>query len=128
MKRFLSYCLLAVTLFVGVAYTFMSHKESLKSDISAHNDKTTPVQYQYILKATDFFQFVGVGNEPTHVTNAFQQISTRIFSSSSNTLRMVRSSQLIHLKISTGNTVFLLKSSFKQLDGYYLYHLRKLLI
>lgn len=129
MRRFLSYCLVAVTLFIGVTYTFTSFRKGFETNVPVHNQKASPIsQEQYTLSATDILLSVGVGNEQVRISNAFQQITNRVLSSSANTLRLIRSAQLIHLRISTRYTLFLLKSSFKQLDGYYLYHLRKLLI
>ncbi|ADQ80245.1 hypothetical protein Palpr_2109 [Paludibacter propionicigenes WB4] len=129
MRRFLSYCLVAVTLFIGVTYTFTSFRKGFETNVSGHNQKALPTdQERFTLSAADILLSVGVGNEQVRISNAFQQITNRVLSSSANTLRLIRSAQLIHLRISTGYTLFLLKSSFKQLDGYYLYHLRKLLI
>jgi len=129
MKRFLSYCLVAVTLFIGVTYTFTSYRKGFETNLPVCNQNASPTnQERFTLSAADILLSVGVGNEQIRISNAFQQITNRVLSSSANTLRLIRSAQLIHLRISTGKTLFLLKSSFKQLDGYYLYHLRKLLI
>jgi len=129
MKRFLAYCLVAVTLFIGVATTSVIRNESIKSETTlADNHTALPDQPQFSVSATDMCLSIEIGNEQVRLTNVFQQISFRTLPSCSNTLRLIRSAQLVNQKLAIGNALFLLNSSFKQLDGYYLYQLRKLLI
>ena len=67
-------------------------------------------------------------NEQSRLTNLFQSISFRLLPSFTNTFRIYYSTQVDLQQFVTGRTFFLLQSAFAQLNGYYLYHLRKLLI
>jgi hypothetical protein len=129
MKRFLAYCLLAVTLLIGVTSVSICKNEIARQETRLNEDhKSIPDQQQYSLSSTNMLFSIGIGNDQVRLSNSFQHISFRILPSLSNTLRLIRSEQLVNQKLFTGYTIFLLKSAFKQLDGYYLYHLRKLLI
>jgi len=129
MKRFVTYCFIAVTLFIGVASGFMPgsdiHHSSAKT--IAHQQKL-PDDHQSFFSASDLLLSVGMNNEQIRLTHSVQNISCRIFSSSLNAFRIQHSTQIENQKFCTRTTLFLLNSANKQLDGYYLYHLRKLLI
>ncbi len=129
MKRFFTYCLLAVTLFVGVTATSVFRNEHIvpNTGLTGHQ-RSLPDQRQSSFTANDLFLSVGMGNEQIRLTHSLQNLSFRVLPSLSNASRIIHSTQLVHQKFFTGYTIFLLKSAFKQLDGYYLYYLRKLLI
>ena len=129
MKRFLAYCLLAVTLFIGVASTAMFGSESSRSEIKlAANHKVFPDQHQGSFSAINLFLSTGIGNQQTELLHSFQNTSFRLFNTSSNSFSISHSTRQGSRQFSAGCTCFLLKSAYKQLDGYYLYFLRKLLI
>ncbi|HET7733769.1 MAG TPA: hypothetical protein VFK73_08010 [Paludibacter sp.] len=129
MKRLLAYCLVAVTLLAGVITTSVSAPENvLPKTASAACQKNLPDHKQSSFNAADVFAFVGMKNEQIRLTNSLQHGTSRIFSFTSNGHRIIYSEQIAQEQYASGYTVFLLKSAFKQLDGYYLYHLRKLLI
>gem|GEM_PF-1372683 len=58
----------------------------------------------------------------------FQQVSTRVFHSSFNAFRLKKLKQQIHLQYLAGRIISIRKAAICQLNGYYLYQLRKLLI
>ena len=129
MKRLLTYCLLTVALFMGVATTFVSRNESVKLDMSqATTNKPLPDQHQSVFSATDLFLSIAAGNEQIRLSHSFQYVTSRLLPSLSNLFRISHSVQLMNSLYYIGYTGFLLKSAYKQLDGYYLYYLRKLLI
>lgn len=129
MKRLMAYCLLAVTLLTGViATTVHTHEIALSKAASAASKEHSPDCKQSSFNATDVFASVGMTNEHIRLANSFQQGSIRLFSSTSHGVRIIYSEQIVHRQYVSGYTDFLLKSAFKQLDGYYLYYLRKLLI
>jgi len=74
------------------------------------------------------FLSVGVNNEQIRLTNSLQNFSYRVLPSLQNPFRIQHSTQITKQIYFTGTTAYLLNSANKQLDGYYLYHLRKLLI
>ena len=127
MKRFLIYSLMAVTLFLGVARFTMPDESAVSTILTgAHQPSTDDNQFHF--QAADFYYTGGAGVELFRLQNLFQQSSLRLFSFSSNVLRVANSIQLSHRQYLVSTTSFLLKSAFKQLDGYYLYYLRKILI
>ena len=129
MKRLLAYGLLVVVLFIGVISMAMSTGEPLVSLTNSHeNTQPEQGQHQSYLAAGNLFIFAGMNNEQIRLTHSMQSISYRIWPSLLNAFRTNRSTQLVHQKFFTGIAVFNLSSANKQLDGYYLYHLRKLLI
>lgn len=129
MKRFFTYCLLSVALFMGVAFTFVSRNESVKLDVSQiTTNKPSADEHQSVFSATDLFLSVAAGNEQIRLSHSFQYVTSRLLPSLSNLFRINHSVQLMNSQYCIGYTGFLLKSAYKQLDGYYLYYLRKLLI
>ncbi len=131
MKRLVAYTLVVIALFVGVISTSTSTPiiEPAKSanQISLHQ---APVfnHHQSFFSAFDVFQAVGVNSEQIHLANSFQNFSYRVFPSLLNSFRILHTAQITQQKFFSGTTSYLLNSSNKQLDGYYLYHLCKLLI
>jgi len=95
---------------------------------SAMHQQSIPNQQQSYFSSSDLFQAVGVNNEQIRLSNSLQNFSHRVLPSLLNAFRIQHSMQLTQQKFCTGTTAFLLNSANKQLDGYYLYHLRKLLI
>jgi len=127
MKRFLIYSLMTVTLFFGVARLGVSDTVQ-KTTVSANVNNQNHDDSLFQLSATDFGLAGGVGTEQFRLQNLFQQTSFRLLSFSSNAFRVANSIQLSHRQYLVSVTNFLLKSAFRQLDGYYLYYLRKILI
>jgi hypothetical protein len=131
MKRLITYCLLAVALLTGITTTTVCRSEALnsKTGLSNHNQQSLPDQQQSSFTANDLFCSIGTGSEhSSRLTYSYQYLSFRTLSSLSDASRIHHSIQLTRQQFSAGITAFLLKSAFKQSDGYYLYHLRKLLI
>ena len=129
MKRFLLYCLVAVSLFIGVNGTSVLRSERVLAPTSATTHKQALPEHQHAyLSATDMLVSVGMRNEQVHLTNLLQCFSCRVTNSLSNAFRVSYFQQIALLHYFKFDTVFSLKSAFMQLDGYYLYHLRKLLI
>ncbi|MDD4968909.1 MAG: hypothetical protein PHT07_05730 [Paludibacter sp.] len=129
MKRFLAYSLILITLLAGVvSSTAFKSKPCLPVSQSTGHQQTIPNQHQSYFSSSDLFLAVGVNNEQIRLSNSLQNFSHRVLPSLLNAFRIQHSIQLTQQRFSTGTTVFLLNSANKQLDGYYLYHLRKLLI
>ena len=129
MKRFLVYCMVVVTLFLGVKSTSVRRNSGSLLHIESHLQKESlPEQHKYSFSSVDLLVSIGMGNEQIRLNHSSQYLSTRIISSLTNTFRISHSGQLAFLQYLNGCTAFSLKSAFKQLDGYYLYYLRKLLI
>jgi hypothetical protein len=129
MKRFITYCLVAVALFFGATTATMSGGDNV-GDITVSNDQhqsSSPAHHS-CFSAMDLFQSAAIANSHIRLTYSVQHLSFRVLHSFSNAFRINYSVRIDFQKYVCGSGDFLLKASFKQLDGYYLYHLRKLLI
>ena len=129
MKRFLAYYFVVIALFIGVvSSTALRNIASSTVTASSDQKQSFPNHHQSFFSAADLFLSAGVNNEQIRLSNSVQNCSYRVLPSLLNAFRINHSIQLSLQKFFTGTTAFLLNSSYKQLDGYYLYHLRKLLI
>ena len=129
MKRFLTCCFIAVTLFYGVASGWMQGSDIQHSyAIAPSLQQTDPNNHPSFFSATDLLLSVGMNNEQIRLTHSLQNVSCRIFPSLLYAFRIQHSTQTGNQKFFIRSSVFLLNSANKRLDGYYLYHLRKLLI
>ena len=129
MKRFLTCCFLAVTLFNGVASGCMKGSDiQLSCAYTSSLQQTDPNNHPSFFSATDLLLSVGMNNEQIRLTHSFQNVSSRIFPSLLNAFRIQHSTQTGNQKFIIRSALFLLNSANKHLDGYFLYHLRKLLI
>ena len=129
MKRFLTCCFIAVALFTGVATTSISGNVGAIAISSSHDQQQTlPAQHSSFLSAGDLFLPAGLNNAQIRLTHSVLNLSYRSFPSVMNAFRMLHTSQVGNQQFFTRSTLFLQNSAKKQLDGYYLYHLRKLLI
>lgn len=129
MKRFLTYTLAAVILLIGSARITVPGNETVfqKTGLTEQQLPSSG-QPQSAFRADDLLFSAGISNEQIRLNHSLQNFSVRIFTSSVNTFRTLHFTQLGNQKFISTFTVFLLKSAFKQSDGYYLFHLRKLLI
>jgi len=131
MKSAISTCLLAITLLVGVitisvfnyADNFSENELVIEPNTSS-NQLTNERQCFFSSTNTHPYAFA---NEQIRLTFSSQNVSVRTFSIS-NTSRIIYSIQLANRKFHSADSSFLLHFATKQLVGYYLYHLRKLLI
>lgn len=129
MKQFLIYCLVAVSLFLGVNTTSVLRSEGvLPQTCSTTHKQTIPEQQHSYFSSADALVAVGMANEQIQLANLFQCFPSRVSTSSTNAFRVSYLQQIALLRYFKFDSVFSLTSAFKQLDGYYLYHLRKLLI
>lgn len=129
MKHFLIYCLVAVSLFLGVnSASVLRSERVLPQTCSTTQNQTIPEHQHSYLSATDALVSIGMRNEQVRLTNLLQCFPTRVTTSSTNAFRVSYLQQIALLRYFKFDSVFSLTSAFKQLDGYYLYHLRKLLI
>jgi hypothetical protein len=128
MKHFVTACLLVIALFASVTSktVYESEAKSVKSGIA--DRQTLPFQEQGSFNTEDLLIGFGLKTEQARLNNSLHQLSLRIFPSLSNVSRINHSTKLDLQKYITGSSCFLLKSAFKQVDGYYLYNLCKLLI
>lgn len=133
MKRFLTYVLFAVTLYTGVTSTHIvgtQHAERVVNTsekiADSQDDTTNPDQHQSFFSAPDLF-LTGLGSEQVRVSFSSQTASFRIIPFSDN-FRIAHSLQIVHRQYFCTGQLFTLQLAHKQSDGYYLYHLRKLLI
>lgn len=127
MKRLIIYCLLTVILILGVASLTVYNKTNASNFGLSGQQQSLPGQSESSFNNKDFFLPVGLGNgQPSLLTS--QSLSFRITTSFSNTSRINYLVQLQLQQLAKSNARFLLQSSFKQRNGYYLYYLRKLLI
>ena len=129
MKRFLAYYLVAVTLLTGVTSMFAPRSLFFHTptDLSVHHQPSSNTRPSFVT-TIDLFLSAGVNNEQIRLSNSGQNFSYRLLPSQLHAFRMFHSAQVVRQKFFMGTTASLLNSSRKQLDGYYLYHLRKLLI
>jgi len=129
MKRLLTYCLVAVTLMAGVtAFTVPESKLSENDVYSQINKQPSTNNKQATFSAIHLFVSAGMTTQQTRLTHLFQTISFRLFPSFSNPFRVSHFTRITRQQYATGTVFFLQQLAFKQTDGYYLYHLRKLLI
>lgn len=130
MKQFIIYCLVAVSLFIGVNSTSVlrSERSFPHTCPTTTHKQTIPEHQQSYLSATDVLISIGLKNEQVRLTNLLQCFPSRVTTSSTNAFRVSYLQQIAILRYFKFDSIFSLKSAFKQLDGYYLYHLRKLLI
>ncbi len=127
MKRFFSCILVAIALLYGAITTIMSEKEfDFSKGSQIEHKHTEPNTNNSSFSKTDFFLS---GNESELITfsYSFYQTPIRIISKS-DSQRIKKFKQVVRQQYVAGENSFLLESAFKQLDGYYLYHLRKILI
>jgi hypothetical protein len=129
MKRFLAYSLILITLLAGVvsSSTFKS-KTCQPLTLSSGHDQSNQNTHQSFFSASDLFLSVGVNNEQIRLSNSLQNFSYRVLPSLLNAFRIQHSIKITQQEFATGTAVYELNSSNKQLNGYYLFHLRKLLI
>ncbi len=127
MKRLIIYCLLTVTLILGVASVTVYNKTNVSDAGLSGQQPSLPGQPASNFSTIDFYLPVALGNGQTSLLTP-QSLSFRINTSFSNTSRINYLVQLQLQQFAVSNTRFLLQSSLKQRNGYYLYHLRKLLI
>jgi len=129
MKRLLASGFLVVVLIFGVISMTMSTREPLVPLTNTHeSQQPAQGQHQSFFGTGNLFLFAGMNNEQIRLTHSMQNVSYRIWPSLLNAFRTNHSTLLVDQKFFTGIAVFNLNSAKKQLDGYYLYHLRKLLI
>jgi len=129
MKRFLAYSIILITLLAGVvSSSAFKNISGLPVNQPVGHQQSRPTQHQSFFTASDMFLSVGVNNEQIRLTNSLQNFSYRVLPSLQNPFRIQHSTQITKQIYFTGTTAYLLNSANKQLDGYYLYHLRKLLI
>jgi len=98
------------------------HKAITAQLNSLHNHHKTSIN------ANNQLLGIGVRSGQIRHRNSFQYLSFRTLSSTSKASRIKHSSRLEHQKYITGYTTLLSKSASNQTNGYYLYHLHKLLI
>ena len=129
MKRLLIHCLIAVTLMVGVTALSVPESKLVVSNVHSQTNKQTQHNNQQAtFSAIDLFVSVGITTQQTRLTHLFQSVSFRLVPSFSNSFRISYFTQVARQQYATGTIFFLQQLAFKQTDGYYLYHLRKLLI
>ena len=129
MKRFLTICCIAVALFTGVATTSMSgNAGGIAVSSSQDQHQTVPTDHSSFFSAGDLFLPAGLNNAQIRLTHSVLNLSYRSFPSVMNAFRMHYTTHIGNQKFCTRSTLILQNSAKKQLDGYYLYHLRKLLI
>jgi hypothetical protein len=131
MKRLLSLCLLSVILFAGVTSINISNcidkDQSGRITNSIHKSPESSCENNRFYISSSDFHLLGFGNEQIRLSFSSQNAPLEIFSVS-DSLRITYSRQLEALKFQCTITSFLLQSARTQLNGYYLYQLRKLLI
>jgi len=129
MKRFLSYCFIFITLFTGLVSTSVFKAGSVVLlPIAAESQQSIPDQHQSFFSAGNLLISVGINNEQIRLTHSIQNISYRVLPSLLNTFRVHHSTRIVNQNFFTVCTGVLNHSANKKSDGYYLYHLRKLLI
>jgi len=132
MKKFHSYGLLVVALFFSVALTcnrdvIDSELFSLKTTSNLLADEnSSSVEDHFFLSSSDF-RLPCQGNEQIRLSVSSPGSLFRI-DPHSNIFRIKLFSKLAYQKFYTFSNSFLLQSARKQLKGYYLFHLCKLLI
>lgn len=123
MKRIFS-ILFVVALLLGVGSRTVPSKEVLSHvacDISTKNSADiSKVDAHWLSLGEDCTVVSGVRLLP--------QLSTRQLSFSSNAFRVKNYKQQVLLQLSGSREITQTRASYVQFDGYYLYHLRKLLI
>ncbi len=128
MKRFITLLVLTIALFSGVimlsvpevGHSASDHSVQSVSHSSAHRHDCLSTD-QPLLSDQECLLVSGF--------HTLQQAPLRIQPfSSTNAYRLKNFNQLIYLQFLSRRDVCLSRSAFIQLDGYYLYHLRKLLI
>jgi len=125
----MTYCFVVIALSFGVISVCMFRSEPVLPETNFQgNRQSSQEQHPSFFTAGSLFLSAGINNEQLRLSHSMQNVSYRIYPSLLNAFRTNHSTQLVHQKIFTGNAVFILSSAKKQMDGYYLYHLRKLLI
>lgn len=127
-KYFVSYCLLTAILFLGIASASFNHNEVIANNNKLTEQQPLPSQPVSFFCNCDFSIPIGLGNGQNILLGAVQTISTGAVNSVSNTARINHLIQVQHQKFAVEHIRYLLQSAYKQRNGYYLYHLRKLLI
>jgi len=128
MKRFITICLVVVALLSAITTSRVRVNETVVDKAGLNSQQSLPVERQSGFNANDLFLSVGIGNPQIRLSHLFQYLSLRLTPSLSNLSRINHSVQVDQQKFATCSLSFLLKSAFNQLNGYYLFHLCKLLI
>jgi hypothetical protein len=129
MKRFLSLIFIVIALIGGAIAFIVPNKGALADNktteaLSKQNDTSQQTIYFHLTHS------LTSGQEILNNCHTFQlqQPSIRVFSYSNNAFRLKNLKQQVHLQYIVGQTNSIRKAAFRQYEGYYLYHLRKLLI
>jgi hypothetical protein len=114
---------------VGVTALSVPETKLSGSNVHSHTNKQPSTNNkQAAFSSIDLFVSAGITTQQTRLTHLFQSVSFRLVPSFSNTFRISYFTQVARQQYATGTIFFLQQLAFKQTDGYYLYHLRKLLI
>lgn len=128
LKYFVTLFMVSAVLTFGIAtvsvYPFKVSQESNK----VNDEDSAPGPVSGFFSKSEISSLFGLGNERTNISEPGQTIPGAAANSASNSLRINHLQQIHHQLYNTGNNFYLLQSAFKQLNGYYLYHLCKLLI
>lgn len=128
MKRFTFFIFIVIVLTGGAIAFTIPEKGTVTYDTSiAYNKQThTSQQTTHFILAHSLIS----GQEILRNIHAFQiqQASFRTFSSLHNDFRLRNFNQLTHQQYLVGQFTYIRKAAFRQYEGYYLYHLCKLLI
>lgn len=132
MKCFLKYIvtliLVSAVLFFGIASVSLHTPKAGPISCYLNEEHSAPQQPEGFFSQNDIFPLFGLGNERTNFSESGQTFPGAALNSLSNSTRISYLQQVHHQLYNSGNILYLLQLAFKQLNGYYLYHLCKLLI
>lgn len=130
MKRVFSIFILILALLYGAIAFSVSLREQTTDRTTCQIDKDQQVLDTHRSFEWNTQTLLSSGQESTLVNCSYNlhEGSLRICSYSNNACRLRNIKQLVYQQYLTRKKVCLFRLAFKQLDGYYLYHLRKLLI
>lgn len=130
LKQIITYFFLVAVLLTGVARS-LNLEQNASASVVVQNDSNP----ELASTTSDSFFLISASNpganssEIYRITDSVSQPAFRIFNSNEkHTLRVVHKSRLDLVHIQEFNSRFTKKLAFFFADGYYLYHLRKLLI
>jgi len=129
MKYFVTLFMVSAVLTFGIASVSLHTTCKVSQEnVNFNKEHSDPLQTAGFFSKNDISSLFGLGNERTNFSESGQTFPGAATNTVPYTLRIIYLQQLHHQLLNSGNIRYLLQSAYKQLNGYYLYHLCKLLI
>jgi len=120
--------MVSAVLSFGIASVSLHTCKVSQENGNFNRENSDPLQTAAFFSKSDISSLFGLGNERTNFSEPGHSSPGAAANSLSNSTRISYLQQVHHQLFNSGNNLYLLQLAYKQLNGYYLYHLCKLLI